>query len=98
MGPVFTGSVARGLRQRQRGIHPAFVIATFLHPSLKSFTSMGMDDQSKANVETKVLKLMLEQIHTQDDVGGGGEEENRMDDDGGGGDGPAAPDNETPIA
>jgi hypothetical protein len=59
---------------------------------------MGMDDQSKANVDTEVLKLMLEQIPPQeiDDVEGGGEQENRMNG-GGVGDGPP-PDNETPIA
>jgi hypothetical protein len=90
---VFTGSVVRGQRQHQRGIHPAFVIATFLHPSLKSFTSMGMDNQSKANIETEVLKLMLEQSPALE---GGGVEENGFNDDGGG-DGPLH-DNETPIA
>jgi hypothetical protein len=95
-GTVFTGNVVRGPRHRQLGIHPAFVISTFLHPSFKSFTSMGMDVQSKANVDTEVLKLMLEQIPPQDDGEGGGEQENRMNG-GGVGDGPP-PDNETPIA
>jgi hypothetical protein len=90
---VFTGSVVRGQRQLQRGIHPAFVIATFLHPSLKSFTSMEMDNQSKANIETEVLKLVLEQIPALE---GGGVEDNRSNDDGGG-DGPLR-DNETPVA
>jgi hypothetical protein len=55
---------------------------------------MGMDDQSKANIETEFLKLMLEQIPALE---GGGEEENGINDDGDG-DGPPPHDNETPIA
>lgn len=40
---VFTGAVRRATRHRQKGIHPAFVIAAFLHPQLKLLKNMGMD-------------------------------------------------------
>ena len=58
--PIFSGDVIRGNQNRQVGIHPAFVIATFLHPSLKLFKSIGVDEASKARVKEVVLDLMMQ--------------------------------------
>ena len=77
---VFTGEVRRGYKNRQVGIHPAFIISTFLHPSLKLFAAMGMDDESKARVDEEVIKLMMKHNTVEDDVDN---HENRTDNDDG---------------
>ena len=59
--PIFdTGTVVRGVRFRQIGIHPAFVVATFLHPSLKSLNGMGVSDGSKVTLYDYILDLMVD--------------------------------------
>ena len=42
--PIYSGQIQPGYRSRQVGIHLAFVIATFLHPSLKSMNGMGVNN------------------------------------------------------
>ena len=56
---VFTGEIIRGSRQRQKGIHPAFVLATFLHPQLKLLNQTGMNDASRTAFKTFVLNEMV---------------------------------------
>ena len=64
--PIFSGDVIRGNQNCQVGIHPAFVIATFLHPSLKLFKSIGVDEASKARVKEVVLDLMMQNVVVTD--------------------------------
>lgn len=54
--PIFdTGVVVRGYRSRQEGMHPAFVISTFLHPSFKSLNGMGVNLASKRCLNDYIL-------------------------------------------
>jgi len=57
-GVVFDGHVHRGAMNRQVGIHPAFIIATFLDPRYKNLGSL--DDDTKKAVHCHVLNLMKE--------------------------------------
>lgn len=54
---AFTGTVERGDLNRQVGIHPVLLIATFLDPRFKSLFSISHEPSKKA-IEDKVLELM----------------------------------------
>ena len=56
---LFTGEVRRGTRQRQVGIHPAFVITTFLHPQWKNLNEIGMDENSREALDNDVFMKMV---------------------------------------
>jgi len=55
-GTVFCGTVRRGKFNRQVGIHPALVVASFLDPRHKQLGTM--DANSKKAVHKHVLELM----------------------------------------
>jgi hypothetical protein len=58
--PIFdTGVVVRGYRSRQEGMHPAFVISTFLHPSFKGLNGMGVSLASRRCLDDYILDLMV---------------------------------------
>ena len=64
--PILSGQLIRGNRNRQVVIHPAFVIWTFLRPSLKLFKLIGMDEESKASLEEGILDLMMHNVLVTD--------------------------------
>lgn len=55
--PMFQDTVERGARDRQIGVHPALLIATFLDPRCKSLFSVP-DEESKTAIRSRVLQLM----------------------------------------
>jgi len=56
---IFDGTVRRGGANRQIGIHPALLVATFLDPRFKNLGSVS-DDKDKKAIQNHVLKLMKE--------------------------------------
>ena len=65
--PIYSGQINRGYRSRQVGIHPAFLIATFLHPSFKSMNGMGVDEQSKDRLMKDLVTMMMATFPSGDD-------------------------------
>jgi hypothetical protein len=81
--PIFdTGYVIRGYRSRQEGMHPAFVISTFLHPSLKALNGMGVSAASKVCLDDYILDLMVGVTVASDDGSSDDESDNGDDNDG----------------
>lgn len=54
---VFDATVVRATRNRQMGIHPALLLATFLDPRFKSLFTIP-DEQSQTDIHARVLELM----------------------------------------
>lgn len=63
---VYTGTVRRGVKNRQKGVHPAFVIATFLHPQFKLLEGMNLNETSKRKVYDDVLDLMVKSFDSEE--------------------------------
>ena len=81
--PIFdTGYVVRGYRSRQERMHPAFVISTFLHPSLKALNGMGVSAASKVCLDDYILDLMVGVTVTGDDGSSDDESDDGDDNDG----------------
>ena len=55
--PMFNQQVQRASLKRQKGIHPSFLIATFLDPRTKTLVSIP-DEQSRNQIKARVLGLM----------------------------------------
>jgi hypothetical protein len=75
-----TGIVVRGYLSRQEGMHPAFVISTFLHPSFKGLDGMGVNLASKRCLDDYVWDLMIDATvaggdGSDDDSSGDGNQE-----------------------
>ena len=64
---IYSGKINRGYRSRQVGIHPAFLIATFLHPSFKSMNGMGVDQQSEDRLMKDLVTMMMATFPSGDD-------------------------------
>ena len=56
----YNPNIERGAGNRQIGIHPCFLIASFLDPRFKRFLGVNIDDFSKVRIEDKVLKMMID--------------------------------------
>jgi zinc finger BED domain-containing protein 1 (E3 SUMO-protein ligase ZBED1) len=56
---LFDGTVRRGAKNRQIGIHPILLIATFLDPRFKDLGSVP-DEADKERIRKHVLNLMVE--------------------------------------
>jgi len=81
--PIFdTGNVVRGYRSRQERMHLAFVISTFLHPSLKALNGMGVSAASKVCLDDYILDLMVGVTVAGDDGSSNNESDDGDDDNG----------------
>ena len=74
---VFSPTVQRGIANRQVGIHPHLLIATFLDPRFKALTSVP-DVTAKSAIQDRVLELMN---HKSAAVAARGMEEEKNDSD-----------------
>lgn len=63
---VYTGKVGQGKKKRQKGAHPAFVIATLLHSQFKLLEGMNLNETSKRKVYDDVLDLMVESYDSEE--------------------------------
>lgn len=63
-------------------MHPAFVISTFLHPSLKALNGMGVSAASKVCLDDYILDLMVGVTVASDDGSSDDESDNGDDNDG----------------
>ena len=83
-GSFFNPTVQRGIANRQVGIHPHLLIATFLDPRFKSLTSVP-DLTAKRAIQDRVLELMNQNENgfrqKSAAVAAGGREEEKNDSD-----------------
>lgn len=86
---TFQPEVERAAGNRQIGIHPALLVATFLDPRFKTLFTVP-DEGSKVAIKNHVLELMKKSEEEQQATsvaaapvggGGGGDEDDPMDDD-----------------
>ena len=63
-------------------MHPAFVISTFLHPSLKALNGMGVSAASKVCLDDYILDLMVGVTVASDDGSSDDESDDGDDNDG----------------